>query len=201
MNKANLTTVVVLGISLAFPGPSVAAPKKHHPWLMVGKHTASSSSSPAVSGRGSIISAQKQKIDSPPVAARNDVKKGDTQGRRVVQQAMRYKGTRYKFGGTTKRGMDCSGLVARVWEDLKMKRVPRMSSALFHSGQPVKMGDLRPGDLVFFKNTYKHGISHVGVYTGNNKFVHAANRRLGVTIASLSDPYYQLHYAGARRLY
>ena len=82
-----------------------------------------------------------------------------------------------------------------------MKKIPRVSSALYHSGQPVRLAELRPGDLVFFKDTYKSGISHVGVYTGDNKFVHAANHRKGVTITRLSDPYYQLHYAGARRLY
>jgi len=97
--------------------------------------------------------------------------------------------------------MDCSGLVSRVWSDLKMKKIPRVSSALYNSGRPVHLSELRPGDLVFFKDTYKPGISHVGVYTGNNKFVHAANHHKGVTIARLSDPYYQLHYAGARRLY
>jgi len=119
----------------------------------------------------------------------------------VVRQALRYKGTRYRYGGTTKRGMDCSGLVSRVWTDLKMKRIPRASSALYNSGRPIHLAELRPGDLVFFKNTYKRGISHVGVYAGSNKFVHAAGHHQGVTMARLSDPYYQLHYAGARRLY
>ena len=122
-------------------------------------------------------------------------------GHRVANQALRYTGTRYKYGGTTKRGMDCSGLVQRVWADLKMKKLPRASAALYNSGRPVHLEDLQPGDLVFFKNTYKRGISHVGVYAGNNKFVHASGHRRGVTITKLSDPYYQLHYAGARRLY
>ena len=104
-------------------------------------------------------------------------------------------------GGRPSEESDCSGLVARVWADLKMKKIPRVSSALYNSGKPVHLAELRPGDLVFFKNTYKPGISHVGVYAGNNKFIHAAGKRQGVTIAKLSDPYYQLHYAGARRLY
>jgi cell wall-associated NlpC family hydrolase len=65
----------------------------------------------------------------------------------------------------------------------------------------VSLADLQPGDLVFFKNTYRRGISHVGVYAGRNKFIHASNSRLGVTVTPLSDPYYQLHYAGARRLF
>jgi len=144
-------------------------------------------------------------MDPQPATAGDDVKsraaKNEGGSHQVVQQALRYTGTRYKFGGTSKRGMDCSGLVSRVWSDLKMKKVPRASAALYNSGKPVRMAELRPGDLVFFKNTYKRGISHVGVYAGKNKFVHAANRRQGVTITRLSDPYYQLHYAGARRLY
>ncbi len=129
------------------------------------------------------------------------VRGNDKKGEPIARQALRYQGTRYRFGGTTKRGIDCSGLVTRVWEDLKLKKIPRASSALYHSGKPVHLGELRAGDLVFFKNTYKRGISHVGVYAGHNKFVHAAGRAKGVTITKLSDPYYQLHYAGARRLY
>jgi peptidoglycan DL-endopeptidase CwlO len=82
-----------------------------------------------------------------------------------------------------------------------MKKIPRASASLYNAGTPVTLSDLRPGDLVFFKNTYRRGISHVGVYAGHNKFVHASNRKLGVTVTALSDPYYQLHYAGARRLY
>jgi len=183
-------------IHLAIPGLCWAAPRKHHPWF--------SASSP------------RQDVSRGPVALTKDtgsrltIRRDDVQervagnegkGRQVVQQALRYKGTRYQYGGTTKRGLDCSGLVARVWADLKLKKIPRVSSALYHSGEPVHLAELRPGDLVFFRNTSKRGISHVGVYTGKNKFIHAAGRHKGVTIATLSDPYYQLHYAGARRLY
>src|SRR5207249_2127763 len=146
----------------------------------------------AVVGRGS--------MDSPPTTAGNDGRRGG-KGDVVAQQALQYQGTRYRYGGTTKHGLDCSGLVARVWADLKMKKIPRASSALYGSGKPIHLAELRPGDLVFFKNTYKRGISHVGVYAGNNKFVHASGWRKGVTLTRLSDPYYQLHYAGARRLY
>jgi cell wall-associated NlpC family hydrolase len=151
----------------------------HHPWF---SHSEAAASSESISAK-SVISS-----------------KTDT-GHKVVRQALAYKGTRYKFGGTTKRGLDCSGLVSRVWTDLKLKKIPRASSALYNSGKPIHLAELRPGDLVFFKNTYKKGISHVGVYAGNNKFVHAAGPHQGVVIAKLSDPYYQLHYAGARRLY
>lgn len=84
---------------------------------------------------------------------------------------------------------------------MKLKKVPRVSSQLYQAGTPVHLADLREGDLVFFKNTYKAGISHVGVYAGKNKFIHAPSTGKRVSITRLSDPYYQLHYAGARRLY
>lgn len=125
----------------------------------------------------------------------------EVKGDKVVKQALRYRGTRYRFGGTSKKGLDCSGLIARVYNDLKFKRLPHASSAMYRMGKPVSTNELRPGDLVFFKNTYRRGVSHVGVYAGRNRFVHARNRRFGVTITRLSEPYYQIHYAGARRLY
>jgi cell wall-associated NlpC family hydrolase len=190
MNKTLWGAIGVL-IVQGSVSPIWAGQTKHHPWLMF--HSAKSVESPSSDAQDLI--SKEGATRSPAVGRTRD------DGNRVVQQAMHYEGTRYKFGGTTTRGMDCSGLVSRVWSDLKMKRIPRVSSALYNSGRPVHLQDLRPGDLVFFKNTYKSGISHVGVYAGNNKFVHAANHRKGVTITRLSDPYYQLHYAGARRLY
>jgi cell wall-associated NlpC family hydrolase len=123
-------------------------------------------------------------------------------GDRIVKQAIRYEGTRYKFGGDSKsKGFDCSGLVRRIYNDLNIDKLPHSAAGLYKMGNPVHMNDLRAGDLVFFKNTYRKGISHVGVYAGSNRFIHAQNRRNGVTMTSLADPYFQLHYAGARRLY
>jgi cell wall-associated NlpC family hydrolase len=190
MNKG-LYAVIVIGSLPGAIGSCWAGQTKHHPWFS--KRTTEAAISPTTSKP--IRSEDKAFTRQESRQSKNDP------GRRVVQQALRYRGTKYKYGGTTKRGLDCSGLVDRVWADLKMQKIPRVSSALYNSGKPVHLADLRPGDLVFFKNTYKRGISHVGVYAGNNKFVHAANHRKGVTITRLSDPYYQLHYAGARRLY
>jgi cell wall-associated NlpC family hydrolase len=179
MRKNSPISILFLTLPLVLATSAFAERLAHRPWL-------SHSSSAADNDTSETKAASDNKTDA---------------GHKVVRQALRYKGTRYRMGGTTKRGMDCSGLVARVWSDLKLKKIPRASSALYNSGKPVHLAELRPGDLVFFKNTYKKGISHVGVYAGNNKFVHAAGRHQGVTIAKLSDPYYQLHYAGARRLY
>ena len=70
----------------------------------------------------------------------------------------------------------------------------------FNSTQRVDRNALKPGDLVFFKNTYKKGISHVGIYLGGGRFVHAANEKKGVITSSLGESYYAAHYAGGGRV-
>jgi len=188
--RKTVLIAVLTPVGLLFSAQNAhAMHTRHHPW---GHHTSAPTPQTAVApGTVNPIA---------PTAARQKAQ-NDNPGRKIAKQALSYRGARYKFGGTTKKGMDCSGLVARIYADLKMHRVPRVSAALYKSGEPVSLDALRPGDLVFFKNTYKHGISHVGVYAGNNKFVHAANKRHGVIVTSMADPYYQLHFAGARRLY
>jgi cell wall-associated NlpC family hydrolase len=198
MRKTGCTIALIpfaLGI---LTDTAMAQRVKHHPWMA--RHVEQQPEAAPIEIQKPVTvvvaapTVQKKQIQ--PIAE----KKAD-RGDQIAKKALDYRGTRYKFGGTSKKGMDCSGLVARVYEDLKMHRVPRVSAELYHSGRPVHLAELRPGDLVFFKNTYKHGVSHVGVYTGNNKFVHAANKKHGVTVTSLADPYYQIHFAGARRLY
>jgi len=80
-------------------------------------------------------------------------------------------------------------------------RVARTSADLFRQGQPISRSNLQPGDIVFFKNTYRRGISHVGIYISGDKFVHASNSRSTVKISSLSSSYYAPRYIGARRMY
>ncbi len=111
---------------------------------------------------------------------------------------MTYLGTPYRRGGTTRRGVDCSGLVGAVYGEQGLD-LPRTAAQQFAEGAAVAVSDLRPGDLVFFRDTYKRGISHVGIYVGDGRFLHAANRRHGVIVSELSRPYYRLRYAGARR--
>jgi len=195
------TTIGLILLAQMSAAPAWAAHRAHRPWLMLGHAHAHQAPVEKVVQPTALHPA-------PVVASRPATSPGDLEpkavpapGNEVADQALRYRGTRYRFGGTTKKGLDCSGLVSRVYEDLKLKQIPRASTALYKAGKPVNMADLRPGDLVFFKNTYRRGISHVGIYAGHNKFVHAANHKNGVTVTPLSDPYYQLHYAGARRLY
>jgi cell wall-associated NlpC family hydrolase len=116
-----------------------------------------------------------------------------------VQQALSFLGTPYRMGGTSRQGIDCSGLMGFIFNNEGFS-LPRTAAQQFQIGTPVEIDNLRAGDLVFFANTYKRGISHVGLYIGEGKFVHAENRRRGVVITSLQDGYYRAHFAGGRRL-
>ncbi|WP_240704055.1 C40 family peptidase [Porphyromonas levii] len=111
-------------------------------------------------------------------------------------------GTRYRFGGTTKRGTDCSGFVYRLYKDVYATDVGRQSSAdLMSKTRRVKKGNLREGDMVFFNINNRRGgrASHVGVYLKDNKFIHSTTRR-GVIISDLNEPYYKRTYLGAGRV-
>jgi len=106
-------------------------------------------------------------------------------------------GVRYQYGGTTPSGFDCSGFTSYVFKKLGID-LPRTSKDQFAIGQKVDQADLIAGDLVFF-NTSGHGVSHVGIYIGDGKFVHASSSK-GVTITALTDKYYVKRYLGARRI-
>ena len=120
--------------------------------------------------------------------------------RDVVRTAYAYRGAKYRFGGASSRqGFDCSGFVMFVY-GTKGITLPHSSQALFKCGKPVAKSDLQPGDMVFFANTYRRGISHVGIYIGDGKFIHASRHSRGVRIDQLDAAYYKAHYAGARRI-
>jgi cell wall-associated NlpC family hydrolase len=114
-----------------------------------------------------------------------------------MNTAHRFLGTPYSFGGTSERGIDCSGFVMRVFS-LHGIKLPRTADVQFNVGAPVKKGQEQAGDLVFFE-TYCAGPSHVGIYLGEGNFIHASSSR-GVTISSLADKYYRARYLGAKRV-
>jgi cell wall-associated NlpC family hydrolase len=122
-----------------------------------------------------------------------------TVGDALAKKALSYRGVRYRMGGTSTSGIDCSGLTQTVYKKWGML-LPRTSTEQFKSGRKVTKDQLLAGDLVFFSNTYKKGVSHVGIYVGDGKFVHASGAKRGVIVSSLSDDYHAKHYAGARRL-
>lgn len=116
----------------------------------------------------------------------------------LVRTALACRGTRYSRGGTGRRGFDCSGFTRYVFGKYGVN-LPHSSAAQSQVGTPVSRGELQPGDLVFF-HTYRRGVSHVGIYTGNNQFVHASTYRGGVRVDSLDHSYYAGRYMGARRV-
>jgi len=117
-------------------------------------------------------------------------------GHRIVTAARAYLGTRYRRGGLSSRGIDCSGLVVRAMA-AQGHAVPHHSATLFRMGARVSYAQLQPGDLLFF-NTNGRGVSHVGIWIGNNRFVHAASR--GVREDYVAG-YYARRLVGARRLH
>lgn len=125
---------------------------------------------------------------------------GSGLGSSLIATAMKYLGCSYVSGGSGPSGFDCSGFVSYVHRRHGIS-VSRSSRSLFHQGSPVSRNDLQPGDVVFFERTYRAGISHVGLYIGNGKFIHASNHRGGVKITDLDSDYYASRYVGARRMY
>lgn len=117
-----------------------------------------------------------------------------------VKVAQRYLGTPYVWGGVSGRGFDCSGFIIRVMRDLGYRALPHSAADQFRYGIPIPNPLLKPGDLVFFANTYKPGVSHVGIYLGRRKFIHAANSNDGTIVSSLDEAKWKQKYAGARRL-
>jgi cell wall-associated NlpC family hydrolase len=117
----------------------------------------------------------------------------------IVSIAMKYNGARYRFGGSSPSGFDCSGFVYYVVGKAG-KRIARTIPGQIGAGTKVSSKELQPGDLVFFSNTYKRGLSHAGIYVGNGKFIHAQNEGTGVLVSSLWSAYWASHYTTAIRL-
>ncbi len=121
-------------------------------------------------------------------------------GEQIVATAMQYLGRPYAWGGTTPAGFDCSGFVYFVVNQVLGGGFPRSLEAQAVSGVYVDPDHLQPGDIVFFQNTYKWGLSHVGIYIGNGRFIHAENYATGVTISDVWGGYYGPRYYTARRI-
>jgi hypothetical protein len=120
------------------------------------------------------------------------------EGIKVARDAERYIGTPYVWGGTTPEGFDCSGFTQYIFAKHGVF-VPRNSYEQFEAGKPVQKQDLQPGDLVFF-TTYAPGPSHLGIYIGEGKFVHALNNSTGVIASPLDNDYYKTRFVGAKRV-
>ncbi len=116
----------------------------------------------------------------------------------AVEIARRLRGTPYVWGGVSRSGFDCSGFVRYVYAHVG-HHLPRTAREQYRCGSAVNWRNLQSGDILFF-HTSRPGVSHVGIYVGNNNFIHAANPRRGVVISELSG-YYSRRLVGARRIH
>jgi cell wall-associated NlpC family hydrolase len=119
----------------------------------------------------------------------------------IPMYAVSLVGSPYRLGGTSPdTGLDCSGFVGHVFRQTTGILLPRDSRAISETTQPLAQSELEPGDLVFF-NTLNRAFSHVGIYLGDDRFVHATSSRTGaVMVSRLSDRYWHEHFDGARRV-
>lgn len=118
----------------------------------------------------------------------------------LINNAMQLIGVRYRWGGNTPQsGLDCSGFVRYVFNDTFGFLLPRKSAQMSQVGLEIRKDELRPGDLVFF-NTMRHAFSHVGIYVGDNKFIHAPSRGKSIRVDDMTKTYWEKRYNGARRM-
>jgi hypothetical protein len=119
--------------------------------------------------------------------------------KRVAELAQAYRGTPYLYGGTTRRGIDCSGFVLVVYRDIAHAHMPRTTAHLKRLGLAVRRAEAHTGDLVFFRTSGPR-VNHVGIYLDNGRFAHASSS-LGVTVSGLDEPYYRERLAYIRRVF
>lgn len=118
----------------------------------------------------------------------------------VLINALSLTGIKYKYGGNSPAtGFDCSGFVRYVFHNAVNLTLPPTARAIAQIGKSVKKDDLQPGDLVFF-NTLKSAFSHVGIYLGDNKFIHAPRTGKTVQVESMQNSYWASRFEGAQRL-
>ena len=116
----------------------------------------------------------------------------------VLRKAFSLLGTRYRFGGSTYAGIDCSGFVKKVFSSLSLP-LPRTAREQYALGIDVPPGEMMKGDLLFY-HTYADFPSHVGIYIGNDLMIHASSRGGRVMISRIDTPYFLSRFLGARRI-
>ena len=119
---------------------------------------------------------------------------------RLMEVINSWLGTPYRFGGNTHKGIDCSGLVCRVFEEVNHAKLPRNSRKQRKIGRVVSVNEARSGDLVFFRGGLFGSVNHVGIYVGNKRFIHASTKK-GVTFNSLEESYYKERFVDLRRIF
>ncbi len=118
----------------------------------------------------------------------------------ILVNALSLTGIKYKYGGNSpETGFDCSGFVRYVFQQAASMTLPHNTRALSQLGQSIPVEQLQPGDLVFF-NTLKASFSHVGIYVGDNRFIHAPSAGGTINVVNMNDSYWAKRFNGARRI-
>lgn len=118
----------------------------------------------------------------------------------VLMNALSLTGIKYRYGGTSPNtGFDCSGFVRYVFSEAASIALPHNARAISQVGRMISPEQLQPGDLVFY-NTMKSAFSHVGIYLGNNRFIHAPSSGGGIHVVRMDDAYWSQRFDGARRI-
>jgi probable lipoprotein NlpC len=129
-------------------------------------------------------------VETPPAPAEEDS--------RLEKAVNAWIGTPYHYGGMSRAGIDCSGLVCMIFRELGEYGLPHSSEEMQKIGSPVPLSSAQKGDILFFHNGFKR-VDHVGIYLGNNEFVHASSKN-GVIRSSMNDDYYRSRFIEARRI-
>ena len=177
--------------------PAANAPEEDYPEINVRLVIPDEQKDPILAGILKPPSAAPTRAVSKPTPVRSSKEKAQANRRtQLARKALSFRGTRYVWGGDGRTGFDCSGFTQYLYAERGIK-LPHSAKMQFALGTPVSRAELQPGDLVFF-NT-RGPLTHVGMYIGDGKFIHAANPRRGVVVSRLDSPFYSRCYAGARR--
>ncbi|MEW6509010.1 MAG: NlpC/P60 family protein [Bacteroidota bacterium] len=122
-----------------------------------------------------------------------------TSREKILFEIIKFLDTPYKYGGNTENGIDCSAFTKQVFQNSVEVELPRSTREQFKIGENISKYDLKFGDLIYFNTTKRSYPGHVGIYLGDDQFVHAS-RSLGVIVSNLNDPYYKKRFIGARRV-
>ena len=172
----------MLGLAVVLAGCSAVQPSTSMPAPSIPK------------GAANVEPDEDRQKDGTPLSSGPARPQPDRSGRHVVEIALKHVGTRYRWGGASPDGFDCSGFVRYVYSRVGVS-LPHNAAKQYRYGTPVPRDELQPGDLVFFDR-----LRHNGIYIGGGKFIHARQTGKRVSVARLDDEWYGTHWVGARRL-
>jgi len=199
-----LSTVLGLSLLLVWAACSLS-PKPRYANHRVAKKTSKSPPRSENDGKKASPTVADDQLDA--ILSRDDIDKrqalyplqNQTRRAKLAASIRGFLGARYQLGGLNTKAVDCSGLVKAVFQEVDGVELPHKVAEMYRLGVAVERQALAAGDLVFFSNSRRHQIDHVGIYLSEKNFVHSTVGD-GVTISNLDDEYWQRRYVGGRRL-